>query len=376
MQFIGGFQPRKLELNAAGVVADALLRLGRTEDVNFSPDGKRLAIAGFLENRLLILKIKHSGSGKNRRITATDHLEISGPAFKAPHGLRWIDDQTLIVANRMGDLGIYNLPPRDPKSRSIVLEPIAQISKLDFDQLQMPASVSVFARAANEIEVLVCNNHSHRVSRHQLKRDNDFQFLSHTTYLQSGLRIPDGIAHSPDGRWIAVSNHARKCINIFDASKQLDANSESSARLVGISYPHGLRFSSAGDFIVTADAGEPFVHMFQKNEDGWKGDIMPIAAIRVMDEECFIRGRMNPANDGRINPEEGGPKGLDLWGESGIMAVTCEEEPLTFFDISPLLKSSGSMPDGAKREITEWDPEPPAGFLERSLRAVRNTLRI
>ena len=376
MQFIGGFQPRKLELNAAGVVADALARLGRTEDINFSPDGKRLAIAGYHANSLLILDIEHAGSGLNLRIAATDYLEVSSAMFKSPHGVHWIDDATLIVANRSGGVQIYALPPCDPVVKSVVLQPVAQISKLNFRHLHTPGSVSVFPRTRNEIEVLVCNNYSHRVSRHHLERGNDFKFHAHETYLQSGLRIPDGVAHSPDGRWIAVSNHARKCINVFDASKQLDANSEGSARLVGISYPHGLRFSLGGHFMITADAGEPFVHVFQKNGEGWEGDIMPVASIRVMDDEVFARGRIHPDKHIGINREEGGPKGIDLWGESGIMAVTCEEEPLAFFDVSPLLQREGPVPIGAKREITQWDPEPQAGLLERSLQAVRNTLRI
>jgi len=44
-----------------------------------------------------------------------------------------------------------------------------------------------------------------------------------------------------------------------------------------------------------------------------------------MDDETFSRGY--------YNPEEGGPKGLDIDCDKGILAVTSEMQPLAFFEI-------------------------------------------
>lgn len=43
-----------------------------------------------------------------------------------------------------------------------------------------------------------------------------------------------------------------------------------------------------------------------------------------MDDETFQKGR--------YNPQEGGPKGLDLHRQSGVLVTTCEHQTLAFFD--------------------------------------------
>ena len=48
-----------------------------------------------------------------------------------------------------------------------------------------------------------------------------------------------------------------------------------------------------------------------------------------MDDATFIRGR--------VNPEEGGPKGIALSHDNHVLAVTCEEEPLSFYDMRPII---------------------------------------
>jgi len=46
----------------------------------------------------------------------------------------------------------------------------------------------------------------------------------------------------------------------------------------------------------------------------------------VLDDDTFNRGR--------ANPQEGGPKGLDLDRSGKVMAVTCEEQALAFFSLA------------------------------------------
>ena len=54
--------------------------------------------------------------------------------------------------------------------------------------------------------------------------------------------------------------------------------------------------------------------------------------LRVLDEDTFQRGRHNPA--------EGGPKGIDVDVRSRVLAATCEEMPLAFFDLRPMLDAA------------------------------------
>jgi hypothetical protein len=53
-----------------------------------------------------------------------------------------------------------------------------------------------------------------------------------------------------------------------------------------------------------------------------------------MDESLFVRGRHNP--------EEGGPKGLDIDAGSNVLVVTSECQPLAFFDVAALLERASA----------------------------------
>jgi hypothetical protein len=53
-----------------------------------------------------------------------------------------------------------------------------------------------------------------------------------------------------------------------------------------------------------------------------------------MDESLFLGGRHNP--------EEGGPKGLDIDAGSNVLAVTSEYQPLAFFHVSALLERASA----------------------------------
>ena len=59
-------------------VSAALARLGRTEDLQFSPDGKRLAIAGFNKSRLLVIDLRFEDKAK--RMIADNYLEVTSPS--------------------------------------------------------------------------------------------------------------------------------------------------------------------------------------------------------------------------------------------------------------------------------------------------------
>jgi hypothetical protein len=52
-----------------------------------------------------------------------------------------------------------------------------------------------------------------------------------------------------------------------------------------------------------------------------------------MDGETFARGHHNP--------QEGGPKGIDLHPRVNVLAVTAESMPLAFFDLDAALEQAG-----------------------------------
>jgi hypothetical protein len=60
------------------------------------------------------------------------------------------------------------------------------------------------------------------------------------------------------------------------------------------------------------------------------GERDPVSSFRVLGEVTFRRGR--------YNPQEGGPKGIDIDCGMNVLATTCEAQPLAFFDLKEVLE--------------------------------------
>ena len=67
--------------------------------------------------------------------------------------------------------------------------------------------------------------------------------------------------------------------------------------------------------------------------------------MRVVDDATFVRGRKNQA--------EGGPKGLDVEGRSGVLAITLEEQALAFFDLESVVDAG--FPDEYDDALVEYE---------------------
>ena len=66
----------------------------------FSPSGRRLAVAGFRANRIAIFEIVIDTAANGDRVRLTDVVEIEASTLDEPHGLCFLDEHTLIIANR------------------------------------------------------------------------------------------------------------------------------------------------------------------------------------------------------------------------------------------------------------------------------------
>jgi hypothetical protein len=59
----------RIEYSAPQNVRDVISSLGPTEDVRFSPNNQRLAVAGLLKNKVVIFEISITISGNSKHIT-------------------------------------------------------------------------------------------------------------------------------------------------------------------------------------------------------------------------------------------------------------------------------------------------------------------
>ncbi|QKD01859.1 hypothetical protein [Mesorhizobium loti] len=325
---------RQIDFEASDAVQTALASVGRTEDLRFSPDNRLLAIAGYGRRRCLILRIEIKRGPDGARITIPNFIELASESMGEVHGIDFIDDRTFVVANRDGLVVVFGLPPEEPAGQSREIVPLRRIKGGRRCKLRSPGSVTVSHDSWGRVSLLVCNNYTHVVTRHVASRWLGYRTIRNRPLLKHGLDIPDGVALSHDGEWIAVSSHGTRDVKIYRMSASLGPDTEPAGVLQHANYPHGLRFTADDQHILVADAGSPMLHVYDRGT-GWDGYHAP-RSIAVLDDATFLRGR--------ANPEEGGPKGLDIDRSNSIVAVTCEEKILSFFSLQSIIGRSTSQP--------------------------------
>ncbi len=303
--------------DASDDILHALAAVGRTEDIAFSPDNRRLAVACFTKDCIAIIDIElRFAPEPAARLTGL--IEVRSHGLARPHGLAFLDDHLLAVANRSGGVLILPVPPPVNGVERATVEPVMVIGG-DDTPVTSPGSLTIEQHGPGLHELLVCNNYVHLVTRHMVD-SRALRVVSAEVLLLEGLSIPDGIAISNDCRWLAVSNHRTHSVLIFDNTADLGPNTPAVGELHDVTYPHGLRFTADDSHLIIAAAGTPHVVVFERGEHDWRGSRTPAATIRVMDDDTFQLGHKNP--------QEGGPKGLDIDCTGRILAITSEHVPL------------------------------------------------
>ena len=326
--------PGELRFEATDAVRDALARMGRTEDLRFSPNGERLAFACYSTDRVALADVQIDRSSDGPEIALTRLVYLESERFREPHGIDFVDDETLVVGNRAGQVEVFRL--RD----SGEIEAAGQAGDAS-GLIDSPGSIAVRALESGGHEVVACNNWANTVTRHPLVSHRSES--SGEVIARRWLDLPDGVALSHNGRWLAVSNHAAHTVLVYEYPGAHQDNDPVGV-LRGVTYPHGLRFANGDRHLLVADAGAPLVAAFTSSGD-WKGARFPSAAMRVVDDATFVRGRKNQA--------EGGPKGLDVEGRSGVLAITLEEQSLAFFDLESVVDAG--FPDEYDDALVEYE---------------------
>jgi len=248
------------------------------------------------------------------------------------------------VANREGSVEVFGVPAAGAapngsatRRRTVPGSPSGRIVT--------PGSVAAVALDDDTIELLVCNNYVNSVTRHVLDRRGDFAASADETLLQRGLDVPDGICFSPDRRWIAVSNHNTHSVLLYDRSRRLGPDSEPDGLLRNVLCPHGVRFTSDQEFILVADAAARYVNVYRKDGETWSGTRDPVRLFEAVTPEVFARGR--------LNPQEGGPKGIDISKDTNVLAMTTEFRTLAFFDVDEVVRVA-EAPESRLKRYLQW----------------------
>jgi len=344
-------------------VNHAIQELGRTEDVKFSPDSRRLAVLGYYRDKIVVFDVEIDASRSRTKVHLTGSQEITSSSLRRPHGLSFVDDETLVVANLNGEVPILKLPPAGSPGGKWELSAVHSLGDDGASLLRVPSSVAVMPLDDQHCDVLICNNKTHSVTRHTLEHGGEFVTKGSEVLLRRGLNIPDGVAINCDRSWIAVSNHADHNVYLYRNVSGLNPDSKPDGILQNVNFPHGVRFTPDDNFVLVADAGSPFVNVYAKNGGSWKGSRNPISSFRVMDEDAYLRGR--------TNPQEGGPKGLDVDCDMNVMVTTSVEQRLAFFDLPAMLKQRSVPLEWRKRSLN-WRLE----RMQEKVQPVRNNLAL
>lgn len=302
--------------------------VGRTEDIRFSKDITRAAIAGFLQHCCILLHIQVQIIDENPKIIIVGSTKITSKNLTHPHGVEFIGNEYLIVCNRTGCIDVFDIRNIQFNDKVIDLKPIRTIKRANFfEKINSPGSLAVLHSSDKKIEILVCNNYSHQITHHDIPLKSRFKLTKSSIFLKNGLNIPDGISINKNKTWVAISNHGTNSVLLFDLKSKLSISSEHTGELINIGYPHGIRFSEDGNKIFVADAGSPYIFVYETIDDSWNGKFEPVTKYKVLSDEDYLRGR--------TNPEEGGPKGLDIIEKASLIAITNQETPFQIFNLNP-----------------------------------------
>lgn len=321
----------RIDYDASDDARRVIATIGRTEDLRFSPSGRRLAVAAAGRDRIAVFGIEIAVANGSPVVRLTDAMEFASPCLRYPHGLEFVDESTLIVGNRNGDVVVFTLPPGGHAAHPCELDPVQTLPAGPDSSIRWPGSLAIVRREASASELLVCNNFRHNITRHVFDPDAGRATPDGEIALGKWLDVPDGISASSDGRWIAVSNHWTHGVLIYETSPALVHDRDPDGILRSMHHPHGVRFSVDGRHIFVADAGAPYVHIYASDGGDWRGVRIPMMSFKVMDDAAFLSGH--------VNAHEGGPKGVDLDKTATVLAVTSEHQPLAFLDLAAILRA-------------------------------------
>lgn len=182
------------------------------------------------------------------------------------------------------------------------------------------------ARIHGQYIYVGCNRHN-TVTRHRILPGpscDQGELVAH-----KGIEIPDSAVVSPDGTWLAVSDHGHKRILIFRLGEALPVGELKDPRL---SHPHGVLFDPTGSVLICADAGSRGIFAFHASKGAWAGRRKEaIAYIDGVEKGVFERVQAETPE--AVRSLEGGTKGIDVSRDGRVVVTTCRGQTLRFFTL-------------------------------------------
>jgi hypothetical protein len=303
--------------------------MGRTEDMQFSPDRKWLAVAGFRNSKLYLYATNILTENNSKVIHLDNSMVLDSSSIREPHGLHYMDDRHLLIANRAGAIVILRIPDLTEDNAEYKIKPVATIRTSLKCRVKSPGSICSYRMEDGRYRVLACNNYIDTVTSHIVTLGEKVTVENEGVLIRKNLAIPDGICLSPDNQWLAVSNHSHGTVLMYRFDENLHKNSDPDGVLEGIVCPHAIRFSQDGKMVLVADSASAYMHLYHRRGDGWTETQKPEKTIRILEDDVFKAGR--------ANAQEGGLKGTDIVHDENLLVVCCEHLGMAFFHLDEVL---------------------------------------
>lgn len=241
----------------------------RTEDIKFSPSGQVLAIAS--TNGIIFLFVVDVDS---RPVHVGQCMELRSTSLMAPHGIDFLSEDILAVANRKCAVTFYRIPKANVWKDRLIAEPIQGMGSKWFGSEGATRKIrkrNIFCGPESirvgDNELFVCCNKSSTVTAHPYRlHRGTIETGEGRLIAQEGLEIPDGLALSHDRLWLAVSDHDHHRVVVYRCENRALS---CVLRDDDLHYPHGLCFGGGGRILYVADAGSRHIHVFA-TEGAWE----------------------------------------------------------------------------------------------------------
>ena len=286
----------------------------RFEGIAFSPDGSSLAVATSESNTLFLYR--HA----NGRVAEEPFATIAGAGLDYPHDVTFSPAGDLMaVALRNRGITAY-----EKRGESFVSDPAFVIRGL---RTRLNFSDGVAFVPPDGDALAACNLESDSVSFYRMTSRQPLSFEISPSFELKGAAIfrPDGLCFSECGRWLAVANHGKHTVAVFerDPGAQLRYGPEPVATLRrSFRYPHSVAFTPGSNHLLVTNAGANYFSFFEHDGSRWSRSpaVRRIVGPGHTFREVNARDKM-----------EGGPKGIATHGDN--VAVCSPEQGIVIYKL-------------------------------------------
>jgi hypothetical protein len=305
----------------------------RTEDARFSPSGRLLVLAP--KQGLILLEI----NVESHVIRIGRHTELRSPSLEFPHGIEFLSEDLLVVANREAAVTFYRLPNADSWKDVTEIQAVLEFKSPWFgpkgaSRLSEGRQVRCGPGSVRKHgdHLYICANNTNTVTKHLIVlRDGKIEIGDGELVAKTGLELIDGIAISRDGNRIAVTDSSHGRVVIYRGDDHSESCELSDSRL---GYPHGICFNPSGRLLYVSDAGERLLHVFESVDGKWERSMDHSSfSLQSIDDDAFYKTKHSVGEPFR--PLVGGIKGLELDPSGRFLVGTCLNQTLAFFETSP-----------------------------------------